>query len=512
MAINYKAEPTASKFHRSDAFVRGLRGPIGTGKSVTCCMEMIRRAREQEPFEGVRRTRWAAIRNTYPELKSTTIKTWEDWSDAPVVFDSPITSLFKRTLGDGTRIEMEVLFMSLDRPDDVKKLKSLDLTGVWLNEASELAKAVLDMATGRVGRYPSKVMGGPTWSGVIADTNSPDDDHWYYKLAEAPSAEELAQRDDLVRQLVELGQMRPGQLLYEWFAQPGALIKVGDRYEPNPLAENVKNHTLGYGYWLRQIAGKNEEWIKVFVLGQYGSVHDGKPVFPEYNDTLHIKTLNPIAGVPLDIGMDFGLTPAAVIGQRDSRGRLLIIDELCGEDMGIRQFLEDVLIPQLMDVYADWWALKDGPKRDGLGRMISCVGDPAGKQKAQTDEKTCFQEVKAAGLHIEPAETNAFIPRRSAVAWFLSKLIGGQPAFLMDPVCSVLRKGFNGGYKYRRIQVTGEERYTDEPVKNGYSHPHDALQYLALKYGGAQAIKGPRRSAGRLAPFRPTVHGTGVLG
>jgi hypothetical protein len=76
----------------------------------------------------------------------------------------------------------------------------------------------------------------------------------------------------------------------------------------------------------------------------------------------------------------------------------------------------------------------------------------------------------------------------------------------------VFRQGFNGGYKYRRIQVTGEERYTDEPVKNGYSHPHDALQYLALKYGGAQAIKGPRRSAGRLAPFRPTVHGTGVLG
>ena len=64
MAIHYKAEPTASKFHRSDAFVRGLRGPIGTGKSVTCCMEMIRRAREQAPLEGVRRTRWAGIRNT----------------------------------------------------------------------------------------------------------------------------------------------------------------------------------------------------------------------------------------------------------------------------------------------------------------------------------------------------------------------------------------------------------------------------------------------------------------
>ena len=86
--INYVAEFTASKFHRSTAFVRGLFGPIGTGKSVACCMEIIRRAREQEPYEGVRKTRWAAIRNSYPELKSTTIKTWEEWSNR---FESIIT-------------------------------------------------------------------------------------------------------------------------------------------------------------------------------------------------------------------------------------------------------------------------------------------------------------------------------------------------------------------------------------------------------------------------------------
>lgn len=507
MAIHYKAEPTASKFHRSDAFVRGLRGPIGTGKSVTCCMEMIRRAREQAPFEGVRRTRWAAIRNTYPELKSTTIKTWQDWSDAPVKWDSPISSMFTRKLGDGTMVEMEVLFMSLDRPDDVKKLKSLDLTGVWLNEASELAKAVLDMATGRVGRFPSKVHGGATWSGVILDTNSPDDDHWYYELAEKPSAEELAQREDLTRQLVELGLMRDGQLLYEWFAQPGALIKVGDRYEPNPLAENVANHSLGYGYWLRQIAGKNDEWIKVYVLGQYGSVHSGKPVYPEWNDTLHCKAINPIQGVPLDIGLDFGLTPAAVITQVDSRGRLLVLDEMCGEDMAIRQFLQDVLIPQLVKVYPQWWA-----KRNAETPMVRCFGDPAGAQKSQADEKTCFQEVRAAGLRINPGKTNGFVARRSAVAWFMSKLTNGQPMLLMDPCCGVLRKGFNGGYKYRRIQVTGEERYTEEPMKNQYSHPHDALQYVAMESGGVQATmpKGPPR---RAAPtYSITDAATGVLG
>ena len=44
----------------------------------------------------------------------------------------------------------------------------------------------------------------------------------------------------------------------------------------------------------------------------------------------------------------------------------------------------------------------------------------------------------------------------------------------------MLRRGFNGRYHWRRIQLAGTERYKDIPEKNDYSHLHDALQYLAL--------------------------------
>jgi hypothetical protein len=505
MAIyNVAREKVLSAFHRSNAFVRGLRGPLGSGKSVACCNEIVRRGREQVPFEGVRRTRWGAIRNSYPELRSTTIRTWQDWfpeEDAPVTWGAPISSMFKRDLPDGTRMECEVLFVSCDRPDDVKKLKSLDLTGLWINEASELPKAILDMATSRVGRYPPKAMGGCTWSGVFMDTNSMDDDHWWYELAENPSPEELAQRADLTEQLVAMGAMQPGQLLYEFFAQPGALLKVDGKYVPNPEAENVSNHSLGYGYWLRQIAGKADHWIKVYVLGQYGTVHDGKPVYPEYNDNLHCKEISPIQGVPLVIGRDFGLTPAAVITQVDSRGRFLVLDEVCGTDMDERAFLEDLLIPFLMREYPQHWAKKD--------KLILQVADPAGAQRAQSDSRSCFDESKAKGLKIRPAKSNDWLPRRGAVAWYLSKLSGGQPMFLIDPYCTVSRKGFNGAYKYRRIQVTGEERYTEEPVKNAASHPHDAIQYAAMESGGIQAIRAKDREEGPRTrmrkPFDPSM-------
>jgi hypothetical protein len=42
-----------------------------------------------------------------------------------------------------------------------------------------------------------------------------------------------------------------------------------------------------------------------------------------------------------------------------------------------------------------------------------------------------------------------------------------------------------GRYQYRRVRVSGSaERYHDSPDKNEYSHPHDALQYVATKTFG----------------------------
>lgn len=495
--IEYTPAPTIARFHASNALVRGLRGPFGSGKSVGCCWEIWTRACEQRANQdNVRKSRCLVTRNTYGELTSTTIKTWLDWFPearfGKMVFGAPITQVCRWPGGDGTTVELEMLFLALDRPEHAKKVLSLDVTMAWMNEAREQPKAILDALTGRVGRYPRGEDGGVTWSGVIMDTNSPDDDHWWYVLAELTKPESFAffsQPD---------GDSDQGENL-NWLLQtPESLALPMDH--PDRIAR-------GREYYKRLRGGKTPEWIKVYIKGQYGTVHDGKPVYPEWNDTLHVKELEPLQGVPLDIGMDFGLTPAAVITQADARGRLMVLDELCGEDMAIREFLTDVLIPHLTKNYPTWWA-----KKSAREPMIRCFGDPAGNQKAQTDGKTCFQEVRAAGLEIRGAKTNGFIARRGAVSWFLSKLSGGQPAFLLDPYCAVLRKGFNGGYKYRRIQVTGEDRFTDEPVKNGYSHPHDALQYVALESGGVQATQQQTTSRARTPGFKAHDSATGALG
>jgi hypothetical protein len=117
------------------------------------------------------------------------------------------------------------------------------------------------------------------------------------------------------------------------------------------------------------------------------------------------------------------------------------------------------------------------------------MGDPAGGSRSQTDERSCLDIVRAkTGIAARPAPTNAFTPRREAVAGALSRLIDGKPGLIVSPACKVLRKGFAGGYRFKRVEVVGDERYHDAPDKNPYSHVHDALQYALSGGGEAMAV------------------------
>lgn len=446
--ILYIPEPTPAKFHAdNNSFVRALMGPIGSGKSVACSAEIMRLALLQKPYKNIRKSRWAVIRNTYRELVDTTIQTFFDWFPRDIGFwrAQDMKWTFAKKLPDGTTVNLEVLFRALDRPDDIKKLLSLELTGGWINEAREVPKQVLDMLQGRVGRYPSKREGGPSWFGIICDTNPPDSDHWWYRLFE---------------------EIRPeGFTLYH---QPSGL---------SDAAENTKN--LPAEYYSNMMKGKDKEWVNVYVHGQYGFVSDGKPVWPEYKDHLHV------ASEPLDkfggtiyIGVDFGLTPAAVFGQLLPSGQMQVIDELVTEDMGAVNFAR---------------LLHEKLSRDYCGCETQIYGDPAGEQRSQVDERTPFQIMWANDINIWPTYTNDFTIRREAVADYMNRLtpLTGQPAFLLCPEkANMTRKACAGGYKFKRVQVSGQERYQDKPDKSRYSHVGDALQYMFLGAVGGERVIG----------------------
>jgi len=86
------------------------------------------------------------------------------------------------------------------------------------------------------------------------------------------------------------------------------------------------------------------------------------------------------------------------------------------------------------------------------------------------------------GIPTDSAPTNEVIARLDSVRFYMKSMDReGGSGFIIDPRCKQVRKGFNGGYKYERVQIVGEERYKDVPAKNKFSHPHDAVQYLCSK-------------------------------
>lgn len=442
---------TGNIAHLSDDFVRVIMGPYGSGKSTWAVTEIVRRACGMPTwYAGRRRSRWGIVRNTSGELSTTTLATWLAWFEelGDVRKRQKPIMTYEHTFNDGNGIvELELLFIALDRPEDVRKIKSLELTGCYINELSEVPQAALAHMKGRVNRYPSKAFcHEPYWSGIIADTNPPEDDHWIYKDFELNHYEH-----------------------HKLFKQPPGLLKHDNKWIRNPNADNADHLPANYYEMLAE--GQSQEFIKVFCLGEYGSVGFGKRVYPEFNPDFHaVELLTAIQGEQLILGWDFGLTPACVVVQLSPRGQLLILKEYVGDGMGIRTFADSIVIPSIA---------KDFPYcKIGLS-----IGDPAGNARNEiVEEMSCIGELNSLGIATHSARTNDIDPRLGSVRYFLNKMVDGKPGLVLDRRnCPTLFKGFVKDYVYARIAVSGEERFKDKPNKNMSSHPMDALGYACLE-------------------------------
>ncbi len=464
----YKALPTLSMFHHDDSFYRGVRGPVRSGKSTGMCMEIFRRGMEQRPgADGIRRTRWAIVRNTYKELLDTTLKTWNMWfgylnrdvsSEYPgcTWHKQDMTHFIKVVDPKGGPVEMEVMFRALDRPGDEAKLLSLEVTGAWVNEAREIPKGVIDTLGDRVGQFPAKMDGGCTYHGVMMDTNAPDDEHWWFKASEedAPNGE-----------------------LPDWrfFTQPGALMEVEGKFVANPQAENIQNLDEGMNYYFKRLQNKDYQYIKVYYCGEYGYSMEGMLVHPEFKPEKHRakEVLAPIPGLPIVIGLDFGLTPAAVFGQRKPTGHWQIIDEICTQDLGTKRFGELFLLPKMQGEYG--------------GFEFEVWGDP-GAHRAETDETTSFQILQAMGINANPAPTNNPLLRREALSSPINRGYEGIPGCIISPKCKNLISGLAKKYIYKEIKSSGGLKHHDKPDKNWHSHVCEAAEYMMLGAGEGKSL------------------------
>jgi len=434
---------TIRAFHECGDFARCIIGPLGSGKTQASITEVWRRIHDQKPRTvGERQeriSRWGVIRNTYNDLQNTTIKDWrevmgpiEDRGAGRFVGGQNPAFLLNYQRSDGSIVRAEVLFLAYDRPEDQRKARGLQVTGMWLNE----------IKGAQLGDY---------WQGCIADCNAPDADHWLGKKALSPH--------------------EPGG--WKFFIQPGGVMKSGSRWVTNPKAENLRN--LPDHYYDRQVAAApKESWIRANLANEFVLHVDGRPVHADFNPILHTADdLSPRPGLPLTVGIDFGRTPAAAVMQRQPGGHWWVLDELTSTNTGARKFGR--LLRRFLDErYA--------------GFSVEIWGDPAGDDMAQTDDETPMMVLAEEGIDCLPAPSNDFILRTDALDGRLTELIDGEPAIQISKTCRVLIKGLSGAYQFRRVSTSQGDRYTDKPEKSPESHVCEALHYglLGAGEGGAK--------------------------
>ena len=390
------------------------------------------------------------------------MKSWFDWfPNGSIGYYKETTKTFYIQQED---IEAEVLFCPLEDANDVRNLLSLELTGACIAEFREMDSEVFEALDGRLGRYPRKIDGGPSWVGVWGDSNAPEEDSYWYAMMEG-----LDPKDQRVK--------KPNSI--EVFKQPPAVVRrVDGGYDIHPLAENLPN--LPADYYHALVRDKTDDFIRVNALVEYGRSHGGLPVHTRFRKETHVSrsSLRPNKDLLLLVSADFGLTPAMVLKQQDAFGRVLTLDEVVTFGMGIERAIETRLLPLLRSKY------------DGFEMFVT--GDPSGATGAQSDEVSCadiFRKYRSKGLgKVKFAYSNNPVHRQGATDHFLSLLDdNGLPCYQIDPSCVWLIQALGGKYMWKKHR---DGRHMENIEKNDWSHIAEASQYADMYFE-----RGGRRKA-----------------
>jgi hypothetical protein len=475
MEFNIVGGTKIAEFIASTRSVDILEGPLGSGKTKACCVRIMRHAQEQvpSPRDGLRYTRFAAVRNTYPDLRRTTVRTWLECFPEHIYgrfnWAQPLCHRIRFPWAGGD-VRTEVDFLALDKAEDVRKLRSGEYTGIFWNELPFIEKQLFDEGDSRL-RYPPPEHGGPNpWRGQIADGNAPDEDHWLALMTGQvdfpPGMTEEERRE------------------YDWppqwgfYMQPPAVLERLDErgaligYDVNPAAENL--HNLPADYYERMLRGKSKAWIDSRLRNVVTLVVEGSPVWTQFRRETHVarEMLRPVEGHDVIVSLDFGRMPAAVFMQAVNQ-RVLVQYELIGMNEGAVTFAPKVK-RMLTEKYPNF--------------SFRIYGDPKGQDKGQNDDRTAYQIFESHSLKVSAPpglKMNEIKTRVSAVDNALIEMYDGTPRVRISPYCRTLIVGAAGRY-FNEKDETGELK----PCKNRYSHVCNAWEYGMIGIGEGRRMIG----------------------
>lgn len=430
--LKFNLSPTQWAFVNSDYEIVQLKGPMGEGKTFAGAAAVVWHAKRLN-----RGYRGALIRDTHTNMKTSTIPDLKEIFGPRVKFHDDDRKMFIKA---GKSV-IEFDLFGIDDEASLAKLQGPQYALIWLEEPAPiqeksnagLPRAVFEMAVARAARQKGTRMR------VQITQNPADEDHW---------SEELAFEPEIMAEDPETGiQIR--KAVFD--------IPAGENKFLNPHSRVA----LRAAY-----AGDEGKFLR-YVLGQAAPVLRGAKVTPEYNQEIHLaKTELPVIRAGHGFRFyDAWHSPVCIIGQHLPPGRVIVHDVLVGEQVGIRELIEQQAIPMLR-------SLKYRGKLD----IWRDIGDPSMMTADQSSIKNITSRVVEVLLkaRFEPGPTK-WAPRINPTRTALSRMIAGVPVVTLSRSASRLHRALRGGWHWK-TDNNGKIIGT-VPVKDEHSHIGDAFAY-----------------------------------
>jgi hypothetical protein len=501
--------PVADAFMRSRAFICGIIGPVGSGKTLTMLQKLLRggalqggRADEQGIIR--RRARYGVIRESYPNIEANILPSWFNlvpaeegkfnWRAPYVHSFSKVLRRDKETGQPIDILDMDMEFRAIGDKTVEEITRGWEVNGVGIDEFDLQPPELISFLSGRVGRFSNLAPELVVDPQIVCSLNMPYIDNHAYGLLMEHNLGDLdpEKAPDLVAAL----QGRP---LLECFVQPGGR-------EPN--AENIhnlpgatpQNPEGGRGYYAIQAAANRHRpgYVDRMIDNKPVPMQFGQPVNPQFSYSEHVKPLEYDPRRKLIVPMDQGLFAAAVALQRTAMGDLRTLRErvFMREDGKALEKIGPTAFGQALRAMLNDHFPDVGPNG------VRFVCDPAAFAAGDRldNEMDWIRAVeKVLGAKIHKAKSNSPQLRNEAI-WQPMAKRGG---YAVDPSCKHLIRAHLGGYHFRKAETaatgTGAElRGHLEIADTIYTHVADAEQYGALEGDHVISdIRGRGRREGR---------------
>lgn len=402
-------------FHLDQHKIKMWSGGFGSAKTSTCGAEFVTLALSTPNGVGL------VGASTYPQLEQTSKKQILD-----MIPDDFIESIDKKNNVWYLTNGYEIMFRSFD---DEQKLRSLNLAHIWMEEANGTDMSIFTQLQTRLRHHSTD------YHRLLISTNP--DMNWVRQ-------EVLMKSDQIIGAAEEY---------------------IQDRSETNKnisthIAATSKNTFLPPNYVDDLKAGKPDWWISRYLEGSF-NFSEGA-VYPHFADT--IVDIDPAwvreqirkKGWKVIAGGDFGIrdnTVQLLAALDPVEGVVYVYDEYVANRVGIPTHARE---------------MKRRLEHIPQGLLMKMMGDPSGKRKNLSDNRSVFDHYAEYGIYWQPADNRLDVGIMKVFSYIEMeklKVLG----HLKETIAEHLK------YVYKPVDLG--DKIDEKPVDKD-NHTVDTLRYI----------------------------------